>query len=81
LKVRQNADLFINLLVLMLVSGMAELTLKDVSFMKEALFLDVSDEEASLAFKNEIQKARATVGYRKFDNFIHMRSNMRKVSK
>jgi hypothetical protein len=38
----------------MLVSGMAELTLKDVSFMKEALFLDVSDEEASLAFKNEI---------------------------
>jgi phosphatidylinositol-4,5-bisphosphate 3-kinase len=54
LQVRQNAHIFINLLVLMLVSGMQELSMDSISFVKKALFLDISDEEASLKFKNVI---------------------------
>jgi hypothetical protein len=56
--IRRNADIFINLLILMLVSGMDELNLKSIGFLKEALFLDVSDEEASLAFRGVILEAR-----------------------
>jgi hypothetical protein len=54
LQVRQNAHIFINLLVLMLVSGMEELSMESISYVKKALFLDISDEEASLKFKSVI---------------------------
>jgi hypothetical protein len=76
--VRANADVFINLLVLMLVSGMEELSMDSIDFMKRALFLDVTEEEASLAFKSEIQKARKTTTMRKFDNFAHGYNNKKK---
>jgi hypothetical protein len=76
--VRDNADVFINLLVLMLVSGMEELSMDSIDFMKRALFLDVTEEEASLAFKSEIQKARKTTTMRKFDNFAHGYNNKKK---
>jgi hypothetical protein len=38
----------------MLVSGMEELSMESISYVKKALFLDISDEEASLKFKNVI---------------------------
>ena len=50
LKLRQNADTFSNLLSLMLVADLDELNLKSVGFLREALFLDVSEEEATIAF-------------------------------
>lgn len=51
LKLRQNADIFINLLILMLVSGLEELDMKSIGFLKQVLFLDVSEEEATVFFK------------------------------
>ena len=48
LKIRQNADIFINLLVLMLVAEIDELDEKSISHVKTALFLDVSEEEATV---------------------------------
>ena len=52
--VRQSSHVFVNLLILMLVSGIEELTLESIAFIKNVLFLDLSDEEASLAFKSTI---------------------------
>ena len=43
--------MFINLLVLMLVSGMEELDMKHIGYLRKAFFLDVSEEEATVAFK------------------------------
>lgn len=48
LKIRQNADIFINLLVLMLVAGLEELDQASIGFIKKALFLNVSEEEATV---------------------------------
>jgi hypothetical protein len=81
LKVRQNSGVFINLLVLMLVSGMDELTTQSIGFMQRALFLDVTDEQASLQFANVIKRARKTVKFRKFDNWFHLYSNVKKKNK
>ncbi len=58
LKLRQNADIFINLLILMLVSGLEELDMKSIGFLKQVLFLDVSEEEATVSFKQVIEEAR-----------------------
>lgn len=74
LKLRQNADIFINLLILMLVAGLEELDMKSIGFLKQALFLDVSEEEATVAFKQVIEEARKVV-YRKYDNFFHVCSD------
>jgi len=65
----------------MLVSGMEELNLESIKHIKRALFLDASDEEASLMFKNVIQKARKSVGFRKMDNFFHGYNNYKKEKK
>lgn len=35
----------------MLVAGLVELDLKSIGFLKSALFLDVSEEEATVSFK------------------------------
>lgn len=58
LKIRQNADIFINLLVLMLVAGLDELDQPSIGFVKTALFLNVSEEEATVQFKHTIDQAR-----------------------
>ena len=58
LKLRQNADIFINLLILMLVSGLEELDIKSIGFLKQVLFLDFSEEEATVSFKSVIEEAR-----------------------
>ena len=54
LKIRQNADIFINLLILMLVAGLDELDQPSIGFVKKALYLDVSEEEATVQFKQTI---------------------------
>jgi hypothetical protein len=58
LKLRKNADIFINLLVLMIVSGLEELDLESIGFLKKAMFLDVSEEEATVKFREVIDEAR-----------------------
>lgn len=52
--IRQHADVLINLLILMLVSGMEELSMKSIKFMKKAFFLEFSDAEAVTFFKSKI---------------------------
>ena len=58
LKLRKNADIFISLLVLMIVSGLEELDLQSIGFLKKAMFLDVSEEEATVKFREVIEIAR-----------------------
>ena len=77
LKLRQNADIFINLLILMVVANLGELNMKSIGFLKEALFLDVSEEEATVAFKGVIDKARKSV-YRQVDNLFHVLNDTKK---
>ena len=55
----------------MLVAGLEELDMKSIGFLKQALFLDVSEEEATVAFKQVIEDARKCV-YRRFDNMFHV---------
>ena len=69
------------MLILMLVSGIPELDMKSITFVRKALFLDVSDEEASINFKHKITQARQKVGYRKFDNMFHLFNKHKKTKK
>lgn len=80
LNVRQNADIFINLLVLMLVSDLEELNQDSIGFIKQALFLNVSEEEATVSFKQEIDKARKQ-WYRPIDNLFHIFNDVKKERK
>jgi len=80
LKLRQNADIFINLLILMLVSGLEELDMKSIGFLKQVLFLDVSEEEATVSFKSVIEEAR-NQWYRPYDNLFHVISDFQKERK
>jgi phosphatidylinositol-4,5-bisphosphate 3-kinase len=76
--IRMHAHVLINLLILMLVSGMEELSMKSIKFMKKAFFLEFSDAEAVTFFKGKIQQARKTVVFRKFDNFFHLYAGNKK---
>ena len=67
------------MLILMIVSGIPELNMKSISTVRKALFLDVSDEEASINFKHKIQQARTKVGYRKLDNIMHLINKHKKT--
>lgn len=80
LKIRQNADIFINLLVLMLVAELEELDEKSIGFVKNALFLNVSEEEATVQFKHTIDEARKQ-WYRPIDNLFHVISDWKKEKK
>lgn len=80
LEIRQNADIFINLLILMLVSDLEELDQQSIGFIKNALFLNVSEEEATVSFKQEIDHARKQ-WFRPFDNLAHVVSDDRKEKK
>jgi len=42
----------------MLVAGLTELDYEHIGFLKKALFLDVSEEEATVSFKQTIGEAR-----------------------
>jgi phosphatidylinositol-4,5-bisphosphate 3-kinase len=58
LVVRKKANLFINLLNMMLSTGIPELQSKDdVAYLQSTLCLDVSDEEAGELFMGEIDQA------------------------
>ena len=80
LKIRQNADIFINLLVLMLVADLEELDEKAVGTIKTALFLSVSEEEATVQFQQKIDEARKQ-WYRPIDNLLHVVQDWRKDRK
>eukprot|EP00730_Choanoeca_flexa_P008408 TRINITY_DN12483_c0_g1_i4.p1 TRINITY_DN12483_c0_g1~~TRINITY_DN12483_c0_g1_i4.p1 ORF type:complete len:1013 (+),score=316.78 TRINITY_DN12483_c0_g1_i4:28-3066(+) len=56
--VRRNAHVFINLLNMMLMTGIPELTShKDVSYLRETLYLDLDEKAALDAFQKEIDLA------------------------
>ena len=80
LKIRQNADIFINLLVLMLVAGLDELDQASIGWVKKALFLNVSEEEATVQFKHTIDEARKQ-WYRPIDNIFHVFNDRKKDAK
>ena len=77
LEIRQNADIFINLLILMLVSDLDELDVQSIGFIKKALFLNVSEEEATVSFKQEIDRAR-NQWFRRIDNLMHVFNDSKK---
>ena len=80
LKLRKNADIFINLLILMIVSGLEELDLTSIGFVKKAMFLDVSEEEATVKFRQVIEVAR-NQWYRPIDNLFHTINDWEKKRK
>ena len=65
----------------MIVAGLDELDLEHINTVKEALFLNVSEEEAMVEFKHQIDNARYHQWYRKYDNMIHVLSDRLKDKK
>ena len=65
--------------LIMLSAGMPELNQEsDIQFIVDALKLDFTDQEASVHFRKEIERASKTWS-RRFDNFIHnIRANLSK---
>ena len=61
----------------MLVSDLPELNSVSIQWVKKALFLNVSEEEATVQFKQEIDHARKQ-WYRPIDNVIHILQGNRK---
>merc|ERR1712110_57533 len=80
LEIRKNADIFINLLVLMIVCDLEELDQPSIEFIKKQLFLNVSEEEATVMFRSQIAEARKQ-WYRRWDNLAHIISDNRKAAK
>mmetsp|Transcript_23740 Transcript_23740/g.31780 ORF Transcript_23740/g.31780 Transcript_23740/m.31780 type:complete len:84 (-) Transcript_23740:126-377(-) len=64
----------------MLVADLEELNQQTISFMKHALFLNVSEEEATVQFKHTIDQARKQ-WYRPFDNLFHVINDHKKEKK
>ena len=61
----------------MLVSDLDELDVQSIGFIKNALFLNVSEEEATVSFKQEIDKAR-NQWFRRIDNLMHVFNDSKK---
>lgn len=80
MEIRRNADIFINLLLLMVVCDLEELDMPSIEFMKESLFLNVSEEEATVMFRGTIAEARKQ-WYRPWDNVFHIYSDNRKQAR
>ena len=84
MEIRKNADVFLNLLTLMVVCDLDELDMAAIDWMKGALFLDVTKEEASVLFKKQIEDAKACEpgkSWRPTDNVIHIWSDQMKDRK
>lgn len=64
----------------MLVAELEELDEKSIGFVKNALFLNVSEEEATVQFKHTIDEARKQ-WYRPIDNLFHVISDWKKEKK
>lgn len=77
LELRKNADIFINLLILMIVTDLEELDLDSIKWIQTALFLSVSEEEATVLFRQKIAEAKSAQ-FRKLDNVFHIISDRRK---
>ena len=69
--------MFINLLQLMLVADIDELQKKDIKYLIQAMFLDMSEEQAQSEFKKLIRKS-LNEWYRKYDNLFHNLNDMKK---
>eukprot|EP00475_Leptophrys_vorax_P005739 TRINITY_DN13463_c0_g1_i2.p1 TRINITY_DN13463_c0_g1~~TRINITY_DN13463_c0_g1_i2.p1 ORF type:complete len:775 (+),score=162.06 TRINITY_DN13463_c0_g1_i2:283-2325(+) len=70
---RKNADLFINLFILMVSARMPELMQSsDINYLRDKFFLDEDASEGSAVenLRKEIKKSLSTT-YRQVDNFIH----------
>ena len=80
LEIRKNADIFINLLLLMIVCDLEELDMPSIEFMKESLFLNVSEEEATVMFRGTIADAKKQ-WYRPWDNLAHIYNDEKKAAK
>lgn len=84
LEIRKNADVFLNLLTLMVVCDLDELDMAAIDWMKGALFLDVTNEEAAVLFKRVIEEAKQSApgqAYRPIDNIAHIWSDQAKEAK
>jgi len=69
---RKNANVFINLFAMMLSTGIPELTsVDDISYLREAFSLDVTDDKAREKFKNLIYESLATKTTQ-FNNAVHI---------
>ena len=64
----------------MLVAGLPELTTTTIGWVKRSLFLDMSEEEATVQFKHTIDKARKQ-WYRPIDNLFHVFNDNKKEKK
>ena len=68
---RKEGHRFINMFLIMLSAGMPELSKElDIQYIVNALKLDYTNQEASVHFKKEIERASRTWS-RRFDNFLH----------
>lgn len=61
----------------MLVSDIEELQQHDIRFLTQAMFLDMSEEQAQSEFKKLIKKSLSTQ-YRAFDNWFHVYMDKKK---
>ncbi len=68
---RQNANILINLFLIMLSAGMPELKKKEeIQRLVIKLDMNASEQEADKKFKEEIDRAQATFS-RRVDNLMH----------
>ena len=68
---RKNGVRFINLLLIMLSAGIPQLKHENnINYVKGALKMNLTNYEAKVDFKKQINRALKTWS-RRFDNFIH----------
>jgi phosphatidylinositol kinase/protein kinase (PI-3 family) len=68
---REHSNLLMNLFILVVPAAMPELLDKtDVTYLKDMLSCEMTNEQADKKFKEEIKKSLRTVS-RRFDNWIH----------
>lgn len=69
--IRKNGNHFINLFIMMIISGMPELeTYEDIEYLKNQLSMDLTDLEANNKFLDEIQNSLNST-FRRIDNLFH----------
>jgi phosphatidylinositol-4,5-bisphosphate 3-kinase len=69
--IRSHANLFINMFILMVPAGMPELLDRsDITYLREMLSLELSNDQANAKFIAEIKNSLNTVS-RRIDNWIH----------
>ncbi len=69
---RRRAPLFINLLAMMLQTGIPELrSIDDLNYVREALVLGVSEKDAIAHFHSKLQEARKSAWSTSLNWYIH----------